>query len=137
MAGVDRRRAERRAPAPGEALARIRLRTGREFSVVNIASRGALLEGSALLPGSHIDMTLTTVTGRVLVRAFVARCCVARLTASAVVYHAAVAFEQGVDVSAGGYAIPAQIGGAVPVAGKPYPAVEPAIGLALPGTLTA
>lgn len=137
MLRVERRRAERRAPAPAEPLARIRLRTGREFSVLNIASRGALLEGSALLPGSHIDMTLTTAAGRVLVRAYVARCCVAGLTASAVVYQAAVAFEQSVDVAAGGYAIPVQSAEAAATAGKPYPAAEPAVGLTLPDTLTA
>jgi hypothetical protein len=137
MPRVERRRAERRAPAPGDPVARIRLRTGREFSVLNIASRGALLEGSALRPGSHIDMTLTTAAGRVLVRAYVARCCVARLTASVVVYQAAVAFEQAVAVAAGGYAIPMQVGEAAAPPGKPYPAAEPVVGLTLPETLTA
>src|SRR4051812_11807375 len=95
---VDRRRMPRRAPDPGEVLARVRLRGGREWTVVDIAPGGALLEGETrLLPGTHVDVHVTTRDGRVLVRARVIRAWVARLRADAVGYHAALAFETPVD----------------------------------------
>jgi len=104
---VERRRLPRRAPDPGDTLARVRLRGGRELLVVDISGCGALLEGETrLLPGTHVDVHLTTRDGRVLVRARVMRARVVRLRADAVGYHAALAFENAVDTSSRGYAVP-------------------------------
>jgi hypothetical protein len=104
---VERRRTPRRAPDPGEVLSRVRLRGGREWTVVDISAGGALLEGeSRLLPGTHADVHVTTRDGRVLVRARVMRAWVVRLRADAVCYHAALAFETSVDTSTRGYAVP-------------------------------
>ena len=104
---VERRRMPRRAPDPGEVLSRVRLRGGREWTVVDISTGGALLEGeSRLLPGTHVDAHVTTRDGRVLVRARVLRAWVVRLRADAVGYRAALAFETSVDTSARGYTVP-------------------------------
>jgi PilZ domain-containing protein len=104
---IERRRIPRRAPDPGEVLSRVRLRGGREWTVVDLSAGGALLEGeSRLLPGTHVDAHVTTRDGRVLVRARVMRAWVVRLRADAVGYRAALAFETSVDTSTRGYAVP-------------------------------
>jgi hypothetical protein len=107
--------------ARGEPLSILRLRTGREFSVINIAGRGALVEGAALLPGSHVDVHVMTRGGRVLVRCQVARCFVTRITADSVTYHSALAFEQPVDV---GYAVPLTESARNREPGSGYPVAE-------------
>jgi hypothetical protein len=104
---VERRRLPRRAPEAGDTLARVRLRGGRELTVVDISGSGALVEGETrLLPGTHVDVHVTTGDGRVLVRARVMRAWVVRLRADAVGYHAALAFESAIDTSIRGYAVP-------------------------------
>ena len=61
----ERRRAVRRTPQPDEALSRVRLRTGRELSVVDISAHGTLLEGvTRLLPNTHTDIHIVTRNGR-------------------------------------------------------------------------
>jgi PilZ domain-containing protein len=105
---VERRRMPRRIPEPGEVLSKVRLRGGREWTVVDISSGGALLDGdNRLLPGTHVDVHVTTRDGRVLVRARVVRASVVRLRADVVGYHAALAFEASVDTLTRGYAVPA------------------------------
>jgi hypothetical protein len=97
---MDRRRAERREPASSEPLSRMRLRTGRELSVVDVSNAGALVEGSVrLLPGTHVDVHVVTGEGRVLVRSRVARCFVAGLRADGVRYRGALAFDRLVDTA--------------------------------------
>jgi hypothetical protein len=96
----ERRRVSRWAPEPTQALSRVRLRGGRELDVINVSSFGALVAGaSRVLPGTHIDVHVTATQGRVLVRARVVRCAVWGLTADAVQYRAALAFEAAVDLS--------------------------------------
>jgi hypothetical protein len=66
---MERRRTGRRVPAAGEPISRVRLRTGREMLVVDVGDAGALVEGTArLLRGTHFDVHVVTVEGRVLVR---------------------------------------------------------------------
>lgn len=89
----------RRAPAITEALSRIRLRAGRELSVINVSSLGALVEGAArLLPGTNVDVHITAAQGRILVRARVMRYAVWKVTADVVVYRGALAFSTDVDL---------------------------------------
>jgi len=120
--GVERRHAGRREPVAGEPLATIRLRTGRECLVVNISSRGALVEGPRLLPGACVHMHVTTGGGRSLVRSRVLRCEVSRLTADAIWYRSGIAFEQGVDAHLNGYHVPAGEEDANGGPGSQYPA---------------
>jgi hypothetical protein len=78
----------------------MRLRTGRDLTVLDVSSGGALVQGEArLLPGTHVDVHVITLAGRVLVRSRVLRAFVARLSRDRVEYQGALAFERQVDVS--------------------------------------
>jgi hypothetical protein len=95
---LERRRTGRRVPQPEETLSRVRLRLGREFTVVDISSSGVLLEGlTRLLPNTHTDIHIVTRNGRVLVRARVVRALVWRLERDVVCYRTALAFDTVVD----------------------------------------
>src|SRR5690349_20248903 len=90
----ERRRAQRRAPDPQEALARVRLRAGRELDVVDISDSGVLVDGvTRLHPGAHVDVHVMTREGRVLVRSRVVRAFVSHVQADAIRYGGALEFE--------------------------------------------
>lgn len=118
---MDRRRAARRIPAAGEPLARVRLRTGRELTVVDVSNAGALVEGARLLPGTHVDAHVVTRDGRVLVRSRIVRSYVTELRADVVSYRSALAFDRAVDTSAAGYAIPVPFAAIVDAPSNGYP----------------
>ena len=142
----ERRGAVRRTPQPDEALSRVRLRTGREFTVVNISSSGVFLEGlTRLLPNTHTDIHIVTRHGRVLVRARVVRALVWRLEKDMVFYRTALSFDSTVDIEAGpapierseskgpalsersesnGYPVPVEIPGNIGAPGSLYPSAE-------------
>lgn len=146
----ERRRAARRGPQPEETLSRVRLRLGRELTVVDISSSGVLLEGlTRLLPNTHTDLHIVTRNGRVLVRARVIRALVWRLESNVVCYRSALAFDTVVDteppaVSASngpalsegfsdhepekpesnGYPVPAENPGNIEMTGNRYPKPE-------------
>ena len=104
---MERRRAVRRSPESDEPLSRVRLRAGRELSVVNISDTGALVEGVArLLPGTHVDVLVITHDGRTLVRSRVVRAYVCRVDAASIQYRGAIAFDRLVDTIPAGYAVP-------------------------------
>src|SRR5687767_3574026 len=123
---VERRRAVRRVPAATDPLSRARLRTGPELVVTEISSFGASVRTSArLLPGTHVDVHLMTIAGRVLQRARVARAAVWTIDATGIAYQVALAFDAAVDASprrvtttraeefaahAGGEQLPAPVG---------------------------
>ena len=95
----ERRRTKRWTPASTQALSRVRLRAGRELSVINVSSWGALVEGATrLLPGTNVEIHVTAVHGRVLVRARVTRCAVWIVTADLVLYRGALVFSAPVDL---------------------------------------
>ena len=120
---VERRRLERRVPDGGEPVSRVRLRTGRELSVVDVSDGGALVEGARLLPGTHLDVHVTTSAGRVLVRSRVVRAYVTGLQSNAVRYRGALAFDRVIDTScAPGYVLPSIVGADREAAGSDYPA---------------
>jgi hypothetical protein len=97
---MDRRRAPRRAPAGDEPLSRVRLRTGRELTVVDVSDAGVLvLSPVRLLPGTHVDVHVVTWEGRVLVRSHIVRAYVCALQADAIWYHGALAFERLLDTA--------------------------------------
>jgi hypothetical protein len=119
---MEHRTASRRIPLGKEALSRIRLRTGREMSVVDVSDAGVLVEGEVrLLPGTHVDVHVVTREGRVLVRSRVVRCWIAALNASAVAYRGALAFDRHVDTTAPGYAIPEAAHALADPGGPDYP----------------
>lgn len=123
-AHADRRRAPRRVPHASEPLARLRLRAGRELTVVNVAPGGALVEGEGrLLPGTHVDVHVITPDGRVLVRSRVVRAFVSRLCSDRIVYRGGLAFEQEVDLGEG-YSLPLALHRSEAPAGRSYPPGE-------------
>jgi hypothetical protein len=124
---MERRRTSRRAPLPDEPISRIRLRTGRELAVVDLSSAGMLVEGRVrLLPGTHVDVHVTTRDGRVLVRSRVVRCHVAAVQADLVSYRGALAFERNVDVAVAGYPLPEPALAIMADEGSGYPALHEA-----------
>jgi hypothetical protein len=95
----ERRRTNRWTPTTAQALSRVRLRAGRELSVINVSPWGALVEGvTRLLPGTNVEVHVTATQGRVLVRARVTRCAVWMVTADLVVYRGALVFSAAVDL---------------------------------------
>jgi hypothetical protein len=95
---MERRLTLRRDPGAGESLSRVRLRLGSELAVLNVCDAGLLGEGVArLAPGARVDVHVVTRTGRVLVRATVARATVSEVRADAIRYRAALIFDQALD----------------------------------------
>jgi hypothetical protein len=90
--------------------------------VLNVSDDGLLVEGARLLPGTHVDVHVTTREGRVLVRSRVVRAHVAGLQANAIRYRGALAFERTVDTSSGdGYAMPLEVLANIAPPGTDYP----------------
>lgn len=119
---MDRRRTIRREPHAEEPLARMRLRTGSELSVVNVSTSGALVEsGTRLLPGTHVDVHVITREGRILVRCRVIRSFVCHLQADSVTYRGALVFDRSVDVDAAGQPFPCVLPDAGSISGNDYP----------------
>jgi hypothetical protein len=122
-ASPDRRRVPRRVPDAGEALARVRLRAGRELNVIDVGAHGALVQGEGrLLPGTHVDVHVIGAEGRQLVRSRIVRAFVAELTGERVIYRGALAFERAIALG-DGYAVPGGAPGLVDVTGTGYPAM--------------
>ena len=135
---MDRRSVERRVPHGDEPICRVRLRTGRELSVIDVSNGGALVEGARLLPGTHLDVHVTTRDGRVLVRSRVVRAYVAALRADGIRYRGALAFEGAVDTScAAGYAMPSRTTDDRGRAGTDYPPVTSSSHTSIDHRLTA
>jgi hypothetical protein len=119
---IDRRRTVRRVPASQEPVCRVRLRTGRELSVVDVSNDGALVEGARLLPGTHLDVHVITHEGRILVRSRVVRAFVVSVQADAVRYRGALAFDRSIDTSMRlGYPMPSGHRAAGDAQGSAYP----------------
>ena len=97
---VVERRTERRLAAGGPRyLAGAVLRPGQTVVLINISSRGALVEsGSRLRPGARTELHLCGGGTRAQVQGRVERCQVVRL--DPVRYHGAIVFDDRVDVGA-------------------------------------
>jgi hypothetical protein len=84
----------------------MRIRTGFRLDVIDVSRTGALAQGDArLLPGTHVDVHVTTSSGRTLVRSRVIRATVWQLLPDAVRYRVALAFDRPVPID-DGYALP-------------------------------
>ncbi len=96
---MERRQALRVADLHGHWLGAARIWPGRDVTVVNVSTGGALVEGDArLAPGMSVDLQLTAPGGRLLVRGRVLRCYVSALGRHGVVrYRGAVVFERPLD----------------------------------------
>ena len=99
---AERRRTLRHVPHASEPTARLRLRTGRELTVVDVGATGALVETEGrLLPGTGVDVHVMTTEGRELVRSRVVRAFVWSLWADRIVYRGALAFERHIELASG------------------------------------
>ena len=124
----QRRRAGRHVPDRDESLSRVRLRTGRELAVLEISDAGTLVESATrLLPGTHVDVHVVTRNGRVLVRSRVVMAFISQLSADAVTYRAALAFDVIVDSSPSGYGVPGALRTPIATEGNGYPDTNAAI----------
>lgn len=118
---MTRARRSRRTPAQWEPIAKVRLRTGRDYVVVDISDSGLLLEGGRLLPGTHVDLHVVTNDGRVLVRSRVLRVRVHAMTADTIIYRAALAFDRAIDTSPVVYRLPGDLTRPQDDSGSEYP----------------
>jgi hypothetical protein len=105
--------------------------------VIDIAARGALVEGPRLMPGAYIDIHIATIAGRALVRGRVLRCTVSRVSADAIWYRSGLAFEQSIDVGVAGYSVPPAENQPVAGQGSRYPPAEPVPDAVVPRPVTA
>jgi hypothetical protein len=92
------RRGERRCPGAGlRWRSQAVIRPGQSVTVINMCSRGALVESAARLrPGAHTEMQLIGAGVRVSVKGRLDRCHVAAL--QPIRYRGVLIFEQRVDV---------------------------------------
>ena len=97
---VIERRHERRVAGGGPRFsAGAVLRPGQAVIVVNICSRGALVEsGARLRPGVHTELHLCGKATRTRVKGRVERCQVVRL--DPVRYHGVIVFDECVEIGA-------------------------------------
>lgn len=93
--------------------------------VLDIANGGVLVQGARLLPGTHVDVHVVTSDGRVLVRSRVVRSYISDVTADAVCYRSALAFDRFVDTAVAGYLVPSSPQAAASAPGSDYPAPAP------------
>jgi hypothetical protein len=118
----ERRRGARRRPALDEPLSQIRLRAGRELTVVDVSDVGLLAEGEMrLLPGTHVDVHLVTGDGRLLVRSRVVRAFVCQLGPHQIRYRGALSFDRPVHTVLAGYPMPVAANSQTGPQGNPYP----------------
>ena len=98
------------------------MRTGPELTVVDVSPDGALVESPVrVVPGARLDVHLMTCNGRMLVRSRVVRSFVAKVQADALMYRAALLFDQTVDTRAYGYSVPPTLAGSDTETGMTYP----------------
>ncbi|MSO29685.1 MAG: hypothetical protein EXQ48_01910 [Acidobacteria bacterium] len=80
------------------------------------------------MPGTHVDVHVTTRDGRVLVRSRVVRAHVADLQSNAVRYRSVLAFDRPIDTSrAPGYAMPSLALASLEEQGSGYPVTESSV----------
>jgi len=91
----ERRRGPRVSEPDTHGIVKARMRPGREVAVIDVSAGGALIETEQrLLPGTAIDLHLTTPERNVAMRGRVLRCTVARLRSSSVSYRGAIGFDR-------------------------------------------
>jgi len=110
------------------------MRPGHRLVVIDLSTRGALVEGGRpLRPGSSVDLQVETDARRGSIAAKVVRCAVAAIDSqSGVTYRAALSFNDACDwvgeaLTPAGYAVPGRDGAgltASPVAGDGLPAAR-------------
>ena len=92
---ADRRSAPRLEAFEEHRIVSASVRPGHRVRVIDVSSRGALVETShRLLPGTVVELQVETGTDRASVRGQVLRCAVVRLRPTWVCYRGAIAFDR-------------------------------------------
>ena len=109
---LERRAAPRHRPDPGSNTANVRVRPGRQATLIDVSAIGVLIETTyRLLPGSVVDMQLPETDTRTSTRARIVRCFVSGLHGGCIWYRVGLRFEGPLlgpgSVVRNGYAIPA------------------------------
>jgi PilZ domain len=132
IAKAAERRREHRVTA---GAMRARMRPGYRLIVIDLSTRGALVEaGRPLRPGSHVDVHLETDARRGTVAARVVRCAVAAIDSeSGVTYRAGLSFHDTCDwvreaLTLGGHAVHGGSAGDAPPAAADVERLPPARG---------
>ncbi len=127
----ERRASRRRASGECGWAARARVRPGLDVTLLDLSSGGALVEASVrLLPGSRVELQLSSSDAPRLVAGRVLRCCVSALTREhGIRYTAAVGFETrlaipGDDPAHDGYLLPGTFSPLAGVKGRNYPGCD-------------
>lgn len=95
MCGAFDRRNFRRSGIGEHGIISARVRPGLVVMVIDVSAGGALIEISRrLLPGSAVDLEISTPHRRTSLRGQVLRCAVIRLHSTSVSYRAAIAFDR-------------------------------------------
>lgn len=95
---VADRRKHPRVSADQSCWRAVRLRTGDELALINLAHGGALVESRRrLLPGAKVVLQVSLDGGALAIQALVTRCAVHALRCDFVEYRGALQFEQELD----------------------------------------
>jgi hypothetical protein len=107
---VERRSAKRRSRLEEHGIVSARIRPGSDASVIDVSAGGVLVETlRRLMPGTNIELQLSSSDRRTAIRGRVTRCAVACLKGPGVRYRGAIAFDGYLPwfVDVDGYAVPA------------------------------
>src|SRR4030095_13566394 len=92
--GVDRRSGVRRRSIDQHGIVSARVKPGHDVELIDISSRGALVEGARrLLPGMAVELFLVAGDLCASVRGRVLRCAIVGLTPTSVSYRGAIVFD--------------------------------------------
>ncbi len=128
LVGVERRASRRRPKGECGWVSRARVRPGLDVTLLDVSSGGALVEGSVrLLPGSRVELQLSSADAARVVAGRVLRCSVSALCGENVIrYTAAVGFDTrlaipGDDSTRDGYLLPGAFSPLAGWKGRSYP----------------
>ncbi len=130
-ATVERRAHRRRATGECGWISKARVRPGVDVRLLDLSSGGALVEGAVrLLPGSRVELQLSSSDTRRVIAGRVLRCNVSALSAEhGIRYTAAVGFETrlampGEEAAGDGYLVPRGFSRLAGSKGRSYPAAD-------------
>ena len=106
---AERRSTPRKASFEEHGILGVRVRPGRDGSVVDVSADGVLIETiHRLLPGTTVEVLLAGAERRTTIRGRIVRCAVASLHGSCVRYRGAVRFDRSIAtfLDLDGYVIP-------------------------------
>ena len=108
---AERRSTPRKVSFEEHGILGVRVRPGRDGSVVDVSAGGMLIDTiHRLLPGTTVEVLLAGADRRTTIRGRIIRCAVASLHGSAVRYRGAVRFDRSIAsfLDLDGYVIPGE-----------------------------